>query len=79
MALPTTGKYYAKPYKCSGCGKEEMHGTNHWGSIYPMCKVCRETHWVCLEPVPEGYGVPEEWKKVRLGDICEIIEGKVGG
>lgn len=29
---------------------------------------------VCLEAVPEGMGVPEPWKMVKLGDIADIVE-----
>jgi hypothetical protein len=72
---PTTGKYSQKMYKCTKCGKKQVHGTNHWGFIYPRCS-CGETLWECLEKVPDGYGIPEQWKKVRLGDIVEIVEIK---
>ena len=77
---PKTGKYSQKMYKCRRCGHEELHGTNHWGAIYPFsCKGCswkhpmaRQVTMDCLEPVPEGYDIPEEWKTVTLGDIVEI-------
>lgn len=73
MSKPTTGKYSHKPYKCTGCGTEKSQGTNHWGAIYPYCRrCCKITVWECLEPVPEGYGVPEPWKIVKLGDIADI-------
>ena len=73
MPHPTTGKYSHKPYRCTQCGREESHGTNHWGSIYPYCTTCiTTTVWECLEAVPEGYSIPEEWKLVKLGDIAEI-------
>jgi len=71
--MKTTGKYSIKPYQCIRCGKEEEHGTNHWGEIYPFCSVCREyTVWTCLEEMPEGYEKPKTWNKVRLGDIANI-------
>ena len=74
--LKTTGKYSHKQYKCSECGKEESHGTNHWGEIYPYCYTCRkQTVWKCLEPIPEGYTTPKPWKLVQIGDICEIKQG----
>jgi hypothetical protein len=73
MSKPTTGKYSKKTYRCTQCGTVEDHGTNHWGKIYPHCKKCMTvTVWECLEPVPEDYGIPEDWKIVKLGDICEI-------
>jgi hypothetical protein len=74
--LPTTGKYSYKQYKCTKCQGEYPIGTNHYGECYPLCRKCGHvaTH-VCLEPVPEGMGVPEPWKLVKLGDICEIVPG----
>lgn len=70
---PTTGKYSRKPYRCTGCGTEENHGTNHWGDIYPHCRKCGSvTVWNCLEPLPEGYDTPPKWKIVKLGDIADI-------
>ena len=83
MSKPTTGKYSIKKYKCSRCGREEQIGTNHWGACYPRCKGCSWKYpmdpivvMVCLEPVPEGYGTPAPWKKVKLGDVCDIKGGK---
>jgi len=74
--MPTTGKYSLKDYKCTRCGRIEKHGTNHWGEIYPRCSGCSLKHpldpnvvWECLEQMPEGYTKPEQWQKVRLGDI----------
>ena len=75
----TTSKYSVKKYKCTVCGHISDQGTNHYGQIYPRCKNCgwkrpmemSQVH-VCLEPVPEGMGVPEPWKTVKLGDICSI-------
>lgn len=29
----------------------------------------------CVEPLPEGWGRPEPWKIVKLGDIVEIRSG----
>jgi DNA-directed RNA polymerase subunit RPC12/RpoP len=67
------GKYSKKDYRCTKCGHTVFRGTNHWGEIYPMCRYCNEiTVHECLEPVPEGYGVPEPWKIVTLSEICEI-------
>ena len=81
MNLPTTGKYSHKPYKCPRCGHEESHGTNYWGKIYVNCKGCswkNPTNPIvameCQEPVPEGMGIPEEWKITTLGEIAEIIK-----
>jgi len=78
--MRTTGKYSHKNYKCSRCGKEEVHGTNHWGEFYDRCRECSWKNpmdptvvWECQEPMPEGYAAPAPWKKVKLGDICEII------
>lgn len=73
MRLKKTGPYSQKPYQCETCGREETHGTNHWGFIYPYCRTCdRQTSWKCLEEIPEGYTIPEKWTFVRLGDVCEI-------
>ncbi len=73
MSVPVTGKYTCKTYRCTGCGTEKQIGTNHWGQCYPYCGKCNTiTVWECLEPVPDGYGVPEPWKLVSLGDVCEI-------
>jgi restriction endonuclease S subunit len=30
----------------------------------------------CNEPVPDGYGIPEKWKSVKLGDVCEVVTAK---
>jgi hypothetical protein len=83
---PTTGKYCEKRYKCKECGHEKMIGTNHFGECYSLgnynaCPQCppfkRPTTWVCAEPLPEGMGTPEPWKMVKLGDIAEIVKGKI--
>lgn len=71
----TTGKYTYKPYECTNCGLEKEIGTNHWGECYPRCPNCDNMCFKCNEPVPKGYGVPEKWKTVKLGDICEIVKG----
>ena len=76
--MPTTGKYSQKKYRCNRCGHESLHGTNHWGEIYPCCSNCswknprqpQSTH-TCLEPVPEGMDVPTPWQFVAL-DVTEI-------
>jgi len=72
--LKTTGKYSIKPYKCTNCGHEEEHGTNHWGEFYnTYCRsCCQYTTWECMLDVPKGYKKPEKWKTVKLGDIVEI-------
>lgn len=71
--LPTTGKISFKPYTCSGCGAEKEIDTNHWGSCYPWCSVCQKpTVWKCGEEPPEGFGVPEEWRIMKLGDVVDI-------
>jgi len=79
---PTTGKVSSKPYKCPRCGRVEQHSTNHWGKFYDRCNGCSWKNpmdptvaWECQEAPPEGYGIPPEWTKVKLGDICEIKTG----
>jgi DNA-directed RNA polymerase subunit RPC12/RpoP len=71
-----------KMYRCTRCGHESLHGTNHWGEIYPTCPKCSwknpmqpQCVHVYLEPVPEGLGVPTPWKFVKLGDVCQVIPG----
>jgi ribosomal protein S14 len=76
-ALPTTSKYSHKNYKCTKCGKVSDQGTNHYGFIYPACRVCGNTEHECLEPVPEGMGIPEKWKKMTLGDLVTITERRL--
>ena len=66
---PTTSKYSVKQYKCLECGTVSKHGTNHYGYIYPPCKKCGNTEHACLEPVPEGMGIPTRWTKVKFGDL----------
>lgn len=75
---PTTGACSSKPYRCTHCGHERQVVTNHWGEIYSPCPACswkrpgQATVSTCVEPVPEGYGVPEPWKIVKLGDVADI-------
>lgn len=71
--MKTTGPVSVKLYKCRTCGETSYHGTNHWGAIYPWCKGCHGVVVMdCLEPMPEGYEKPEEWKCAKLGDIATI-------
>ena len=77
--MKTTGKITAKMYRCKSCGHESLHSTNHYGEIYPRCTACGWKHpmemgqvHTCLEPLPEGMGVPEPWKMVKLGDIATV-------
>jgi len=77
-----TGPYSIKPYRCRSCGYISQIGTNHWGECYPRCRNCGWKHPLeagqvheCLEPPPPGYDIPEPWKRVRLGDIAEIVKG----
>ena len=79
---PTTGKYSHKRYRCTRCGHEQLQGTNHWGQIYPACPKCQWKNpmtigsvWECLETMPIGYQKPKPWRQVKLGDVCEIVEG----
>jgi len=74
-----TGKVTSKKYKCTSCGHVSQHSTNHYGEIYPPCPKCAwknpmefgQVH-KCMEKVPKGWGTPEPWKRVKLGDIAEI-------
>ena len=71
--MKTRGAYSVKQYRCRTCGQMSAHGTNHWGAIYPYCSSCRSISILdCQEATPEGFGIPEEWKIVKLGDVCEI-------
>lgn len=79
-----TGKVTPKRYKCMSCGHISTHSTNHYGEIYPPCRNCAWKHPMefgqvhkCMEEVPKGWGTPEPWKRVKLGDIAEIKEIKV--
>lgn len=83
--MKTTGKYSTKRFKCTRCGLEQLSGTNHWGEFYDRCNGCSWKNpmdpivtWKCLEPMPEGFEAPAPWRKVTLGDICEIITVKGG-
>ena len=68
---PTTGKYSHKKYQCGNCGHEGLFGTNHWGEFYnTKCPKCNQMSvWKCMEKPPEGYGVPEPWKTVKIKDL----------
>jgi hypothetical protein len=76
---PVTGKITPKRYRCVSCGHESTLYTNHYGECYPRCCRCGwkhpmeigQTH-ICLDPVPEGWEVPEPWTTVKLGDICSV-------
>ena len=73
--MPTiTGKVSWKTYKCEGCGQESNHSTNHYGEIYCQCEGCSCKVLVCQEPLPEGWGTPEPWKMVNLGDVLDTSE-----
>ena len=80
---PTTGRISAKQYRCTRCGHEETHSTNHWGDIYPRCSGCSWKNPLspivvmeCLEPIPEGFAKPEPWRIVKLGDIATVVVGR---
>lgn len=73
----------AKPYKCSHCGHKTTQSTNHYGQTYsfgnynkcPNCGWKRPmeiTVWEYDGVMPEGEKVPEPWKIVKLGNICDI-------
>ncbi len=77
---PTCGKVSFKLYRCTNCGHESKHSTNHWGDIYPPCTNCSwkqplETIALheCLEPCPPEYDLPPKWKLVKLGAVAQII------
>ncbi len=79
--LQTTGAITAKRYKCVDCGHEHTASTNHYGEIYIRCTKCswkpgQGMRHECLEPLPEGWGRPEPWKLVKLGDVAEITTVK---
>jgi len=84
MKKPTTSRMSWKKYKCRECGHETTHSTNHYGATYSLgnyhaCPICppwkRPTTWDCCEPCPDNMEKPEEWKTVKLGDICTIQKG----
>ena len=73
--MPTTVKVSVKLYRCSRCGLESVHSTNHWGDIYSRCNGCSwknpispQVTMVCLESMPKGFTSPPNWKIVRLSD-----------
>ena len=89
MSKPTTGKVSPKRYKCTRCGRVSTKSTNHWGDIYPRCeqygtddgcswKNPTDPYPVheCLEKMPEEFDAPPKWKKVRLGDVVDIVQEK---
>lgn len=74
-----TGKITSKKYCCSECGREESHSTNHYGQIYVRCGGCSWKSpmsptkvFECQEPLPEGWGRPENWTMVKLGDVAVV-------
>ena len=78
-----TGEYSVKKYKCTRCGLSQLHGTNHWGEIYPLCKGCSwkntlapQSTMKCLERMPKGYKKPAKWTTAKLGDIADIVKIK---
>jgi len=80
-AKRVTGKMSYKSYRCLKCGAVSSHQTNHYGEIYPRCGECgwkrpfeKGQPHQCLDPVPEGWDVPEPWKMVRLRDIMELVK-----
>lgn len=61
-----------KNYRCLGatCTKTRKEKTNHYGTIYNIpCPVCASEgrsplqSWGCIDDIPEGGWVPEEWKQ----------------
>lgn len=78
--MRTTGKITSKRYRCTECGHEKMTSTNHYGEFYDRCPKCSwkspmdpTKTWECLEPLPEGWKKPTPWKKMKLGDVAEIV------
>jgi hypothetical protein len=76
-----TGKYSHKQFKCRECGNIQTEGTNHYGAIYIRCNCCSWKSplspikiFDCIDPLPDGWGIPEEWKLVKLGDIAHISQ-----
>lgn len=75
-------RYGHKLYRCTDCGHESLHGTNHYGEIYPRCRECGWKHPLkvgvtheLVGPVPEGGWVPEPWGTVTLGEVATITTG----
>ena len=83
MGKPVTGKCSHKDYKCDTCGNVSSQGTNHWGAIYIRCPGCGWKHPMeiqihrCVDPCPDTHNLPEEWKVLTLGDLCEIEGGQL--
>jgi hypothetical protein len=53
--------------RCPSCGPLPPNKRRPQAVQYPI------TTWVCQETPPEGYGKPEPWKQVTLGDVAEIV------
>ena len=71
-------KITGKTYKCQECGSLSSHATNHYGDCYPECPTCRKvTVHEFVGEAPEGAWIPEKWKIVKLGDVCDIVRGSV--
>lgn len=85
---PTPIKF--KKYACAKCGHEMMIDTNHYGECYSLghyntCPNCPpyakypefggSTTWICKEKAPSPENIPPKWKKVKLGDVAEIVKG----
>lgn len=74
---PTTNFVSVKPYRCKSCGNGKGMSTNHYGEVYPHCRICnRQTTWECMIPIPKNMSTPTAWKQVKLGDIARIIQAK---
>lgn len=76
---PTTSTISSKLYRCTDCGVEEHHSTNHYGDIYCKCRKCGWKyplrlggHFKCLTPCPPHLDIPEPWAEIKLGDIATI-------
>jgi hypothetical protein len=72
---PTTGPQSAKWYECAVCGYSVQQTTNHWGETYGFgnynqCPDCppfkRPTVWKCKEQPPEGFRLPEPWRRATI-------------
>ena len=89
MSTKARPKVEWKPYRCTRCGCVRDASTNHYGEFYDRCPGCSWSHpmdpiavWECMAPVasrPADAWVPEPWKKVRLGDVCDIVIGGKAG
>jgi len=78
--MKITGRFSRKRYRCLECGHESFRETNHYGYVYPSCEICRldnplqlSSEHECLEPLPDGWGIPERWKVVKLGDVVDFL------